>query len=66
MLVLTRRKDERIRIGADIHVQVVEIKGRQVRLGIEAPRNIPVDREEIALRRDGERQPAGMAGERDG
>lgn len=51
MLILTRRQGEEIRIGEDIKVVVLGIKGMQVRLGVEAPREITVDREEIALKR---------------
>lgn len=47
MLILTRRSGESIRIGTKIKVQVVEVKGRQVRLGIDAPRDFSVHREEI-------------------
>ena len=47
MLVLTRRSDEAIRVGDDIKITVVEIKGGQVRLGIEAPAAVPIYREEI-------------------
>ena len=51
MLILTRREGEVIRIGPDIEVVVLGVKGPQVRLGIQAPREIVVDREEIALKR---------------
>lgn len=37
MLVISRRKDEKVRIGKDIYITVVEIRSGQVRLGIEAP-----------------------------
>ncbi|MBI4385219.1 carbon storage regulator CsrA [Candidatus Parcubacteria bacterium] len=47
MLVLTRRLGERIKIGDDVVVVVLEIKGGQVRLGIDAPQSVPVHREEI-------------------
>ncbi len=47
MLVLTRKKKESITIGNDVRVTVVEIRGSQVRLGIEAPRNTPVNRTEV-------------------
>lgn len=47
MLVLTRKSDEGVRIGEDIKITVVEIKGNQVRLGIEAPVSIPVYRNEV-------------------
>lgn len=47
MLVLTRKLGEKIQIGDDISILIMEIKGKQVRLGIEAPPNIKVHREEI-------------------
>lgn len=47
MLVLTRRPGESIVIGNDIVVTIVEIKGGQVRVGVKAPREIQVHREEI-------------------
>ncbi len=47
MLVLTRRPGESIIIGKDIVITVIEIKGGQVRIGIDAPREIDVYREEI-------------------
>ncbi|WP_010586433.1 carbon storage regulator [Schlesneria paludicola] len=47
MLVLTRKKNERIRVGPDIWVTVVEQRGDKVRLGIEAPTEIPILREEV-------------------
>lgn len=47
MLVLTRRPDESIQIGDDIQVTVIEVRGDQVRLGITAPRTVPVHRQEI-------------------
>lgn len=47
MLVLTRKRREEIVIGGDIVVTVLEIKGGGVRLGIEAPRDVPVHRKEI-------------------
>ncbi len=53
MLVLTRRINERIIIGDDIIVTVLEVHGDQVRIGIDAPRDIKVFREEV-LRRDEE------------
>ena len=48
MLVLTRKLMERLYIGEDICVTVVRLEGGQVRLGIEAPRSIPVVRAELA------------------
>lgn len=50
MLVLTRRINERIVIGDNIVVTVLEVHGDQVRLGIDAPREIKVFREEVILR----------------
>ncbi len=47
MLILTRKSGERITIGDRIRVTVLEIKGKQVRLGIEAPPETRVHREEI-------------------
>jgi len=47
MLVLSRKKDEVIRIGNDIHIMVVGVQGGQVRLGVSAPQAIPVHRAEI-------------------
>ena len=49
MLVLTRRCGESIRIGDEITVRVIEIHRGQVRVAIDAPRRIPVHREEIYL-----------------
>lgn len=47
MLILTRRIGENLRIGDDVVVTVLGVKGNQVRLGVEAPKSIPVHREEI-------------------
>ncbi len=47
MLVLSRRKDESITIGDDVEITIVDIRGDKVRLGITAPKNIPVHRREI-------------------
>ena len=55
MLVLSRKRDERIVIGDNIVITIVDVRGDKVRLGIEAPPEIPVHRQEIvdALRREG-------------
>jgi len=47
MLILTRRVTESLRIGEEITVTVLGVKGNQVRIGIEAPKTTPVHREEI-------------------
>lgn len=47
MLILTRKTGERVRIGEDIVITVFGINGNQVRLGVDAPREIEVHREEI-------------------
>lgn len=51
MLILTRRAGEALRIGDDIEVTVMAVNGSQVRIGINAPRDVAVDREEIAERK---------------
>ena len=50
MLTLTRKMGESIRIGDDIQVVIKEVKGRQVRIGISAPRDVYVCREELYLK----------------
>lgn len=50
MLLLTRRLGEKIRIGDHICVQVISISGNQIRLGIDAPKEVSVHREEIYQR----------------
>jgi len=52
MLVLTRRIGEEIVITGGIRVRVVAVRGEQVRLGVDAPPNVRVDRQEIAQRRE--------------
>jgi carbon storage regulator len=58
MLVLTRKGNQSIMIGDDIEVSVLSIMGEKVRIGIEAPRDIPVFRKEVYVEiqegRDGE------------
>ena len=55
MLILTRRVGEIVRIGDNISVTVLGVKGNQVRLGIDAPKSIPVHREEVFERINEER-----------
>lgn len=50
MLILTRKTGEGIAIGNDIQIRILEIKGGQVRVGIEAPHDVAVHREEIYLK----------------
>jgi len=47
MLVLSRQRDESIMIGDDVEITIVDIRGDKVRLGITAPKHIPVHRREI-------------------
>lgn len=72
MLVLSRKKNESIVINNDITIVVVEIRGDKVRLGVEAPKEVPVHRREVydAIRRnelaEGEKIPAVEPGVHDG
>lgn len=50
MLVLSRQREEVVRIGDDIRVRVVDIRGDKVRLGFEAPPEIKIHREEVYLK----------------
>jgi carbon storage regulator len=47
MLVLSRQKDESIMIGDEVEVTIVDVRGDKVRLGITAPKSIPVHRKEV-------------------
>ncbi len=47
MLVLSRQKDESIMIGDDVEITIVDVRGDKVRLGITAPKEIPVHRMEV-------------------
>ena len=51
MLILTRKPGEKICIGDDIDVTILGTNGRSVRVGIDAPEHIVVDREEVSIRR---------------
>jgi len=61
MLVLSRKKNESIVINNDIVITVVEIRGDKVRLGIEAPKDVPVHRQEVYEAIHGVKAPAGVA-----
>jgi len=58
MLVLSRKKNESIVINNDIVITVVEIRGDKVRLGIEAPKDVPVHRQEVYEAIHGVKAPA--------
>ena len=51
MLILSRRPHESVRIGNNIRITLLGFKGGQARIGIEAPLNVVVDREEVYLRK---------------
>jgi carbon storage regulator len=64
MLILTRRVGETVMIGDNVAVTVLGVKGNQVRVGIKAPKDTPVHREEIfeRIRRENEEMPAVVNG----
>lgn len=62
MLLLTRKLGENIRIGDDVKITIVEVKGNHVKLGIDAPPSVKVHREEIYERIQQERQRAAQSG----
>ncbi len=65
MLVLTRKKNEVVRIGNDITVVIVEIRGDKVRLGFEAPSDVAVHRQEVydAIQRANDEESGGQTAE---
>jgi carbon storage regulator len=65
MLVLTRKSNQSIMIGDDIEVSVLAIMGEKVRIGIQAPRDIPVFRKEVYLEIQQERVGTSGAGARE-
>ena len=64
MLILTRRVGETVMIGNDVTVTVLGVKGNQVRVGVNAPRDVAVHREEIFERIKREEQGAGASSAR--
>lgn len=60
MLVLTRKSNQSIMIGDDIEVSVLSIMGEKVRIGIQAPRDVPVFRKEVYLEIQAERGTPGQ------
>lgn len=63
MLVLSRKKNESIVINDNVTIVVVEIRGDKVRLGVEAPKEVPVHRNEVyeAIKRNGGRRDGGRS-----
>lgn len=47
MLILTRKIDEKIKIGEDITITLIDVHGDQVKIGVEAPKNVKVFRQEV-------------------
>jgi carbon storage regulator len=64
MLIITRRAGEKVMLGDDVVIEVMEIVGNTVRIGIQAPRSVPVYREEIwdAVRAENRAAAAAMPG----
>jgi len=61
MLILTRKPGERVRVGEDIVITVFGVNGNQVRIGVDAPREVEVHREEIYDRIQNEQKGNGGA-----
>jgi len=63
MLILTRRVGETLMVGDDVTVTVLGVKGNQVRIGVNAPKDVSVHREEIYQRIQKEKEEAKQSGE---
>lgn len=61
MLILSRKVDEKIKIGDDITLTIIEIHGDQVKIGVEAPKNVKVFRQEVfnAIQKENKEAAAG-------
>jgi carbon storage regulator len=68
MLILTRRVGETLIVGDNVSVTVLGVKGNQVRIGVNAPKDVSVHREEIyqRIQREKTEQSGGMSSEQDG
>ncbi len=66
MLILSRKIDEKIKIGSDITLTIIEIKGDQVKIGVEAPKNVKVFRQEVFEAIQSENKKAAAATSLDG
>lgn len=65
MLALTRKVEESIIIGNEIEIKILEVRGEQVKIGISAPKEVPIYRKEIYLQIQKENQEA-LTSEKDG
>lgn len=61
MLALARKVNESIMIGNDIEITVLEIKGDQIKLGVKAPKSVPIYRQELYVQIQEENKQAGSA-----
>ena len=59
MLILSRKIDQKIRIGDDIVITLIDVKGDQVKIGVEAPSNVKVYRQEVFAAIQSEKKAAG-------
>lgn len=62
MLVLSRKKEQAIMLGDDIEITIIDIQGDQVRLGINAPKNVTIYRKEIFIEIQEENKKAASSG----